>query len=378
MPVRTTGPGHIESTPVPGRRGAPGRRHISFPVFLLSSSLLMDDVEEQILSYPQLPDAEKEAVEAYVEDHPEWAPLLRDVRALEAAAREASVDPAAVDDPLLAAYVVARHLGTGAESPALAEAFEALERRMEEDPSLRERAEAARRRLRSAEAAVDPVSQFEALTGRRLPAEAAPAAADPPTDRDPTADRDPAAPTTSVVDRLLSLPLAVRGVGAVAVLLLGTYAALFVASTASQSTLDRLAAVDVGDQMVESYYSTNTRSATAPTADTAQAGTLYLDALATLRDARTSTLGLFPRYDAEAVGRAEAQLKRVLDRTEQDSFLALEAQFYLGKANLAQGQVDAARTRFETVVEGEGRLAEEARRILDTLREEAPAGAPGT
>jgi TolA-binding protein len=273
---------------------------------------------------------------------------------------------------------VARHLGTGDEAPALAEAFEALERRMEEDPALRERADAARRRLRKAEAAVDPVSQFEELTGHSLSPEPSPAPADASTGGAPAADREPAAPTTSVVDRLLSLPLAVRGVGAVAVLLLGTYAALFVASTASQSTLDRLAAVDVSDQMVESYYSTNTRSATAPTADTTQAGTLYLDALATLRGARSSTLGLFPSYDAEAIKRAEAQLKRVIDRTEQDSFLALEAQFYLGKALLAQGRVDAAWARFETVVENEGRRAQEARRLLDTLQEEAPAETTGT
>ena len=338
----------------------------------------MDDVEEQILSYSQLSDAEKQAVEAYVEDHPEWAPLLRDVRALEATAREARVDPAAADDPLLAAYVVARHLGTGDESPALAEAFEALERRMEEEPALRERVEAARQRLQNAEAAIDPASQFEELTGHSLPAEASPVPAGRSANATPAADRDPAAPTTSVVDRLMGLPLAVRGVGAVVVLLLGTYAALFVASTASQSALDRLAAVDVGDQMVESYYSTNTRSATAPTRDTAQAGTLYLDALATLRGARTSTLGLFPSYDTDAVEQAEAQLKRVLDRTEQDSFLALEAQFYLGKAHLAQGQVAAARNRFAAVVEREGRLAEEARRILDALQEEAPAETTGT
>ncbi|MFB6249949.1 MAG: tol-pal system YbgF family protein [Salinibacter sp.] len=339
----------------------------------------MDDVEEQILSYPQLPEVEKQAVEAYVEDHPEWAPLLRDVRALESAARGANVDPAAPDDPLLAAYVVARHPETDTESPALGEAFEALERRMDEDAVLRERVDAARRRLRSAEAEVDPVSQFEELTGHALPA-AETAPADAPMDDAPAADRAdraPASPSKSLVDRVMALPLAVRGIGAVAGLLLGTYAVLFAASTASQSTLDRLAAVDVSSQMVESYYSTNTRSATAPTADTTRAGPLYLDALATLRDARTSTLGLFPRYDGDALERAEAQLKKVLDRTEQDSFLALEAQFYLGKAYLAQGRVDAARARFKAVVEREGRRAQEARRILETLRKQASGEAAG-
>jgi TolA-binding protein len=330
----------------------------------------MDDVEEQILSYPQLPEAEKQAIEAYVEDHPEWAPLLRDVRALESAARAAGVDSTAVDDPLLGAYVAARYLELDLEGSALADVFEGLKRRMDDDDALREQVDAARRRLRRAEAQIDPVSQFEDLTGHSLSAEAESAPADAPTEEAPAADRDPAPPSTSLVDRVMALPLAVRGVGAVAVLLLGTYAVLLTASTASQSTLDRLAAVDVSDQMVESYYSTNTRSATAPTTDTMQPGTLYLDALATLRDARTSTLGLFPGYDGVALERATTQLKQVLDRTEQDSFLALQAQFYLGKAYLAQGQVDAARARFERVVEHGGHRAEEARRILGALKEE--------
>ena len=102
----------------------------------------MDDVEEQILSYPQLPEVEKQAVEAYVEDHPEWAPLLRDVRALESAARNANVDPAAVDNPLLGAYVVDRHLESDVEASALADLFEILERRMDDDDALRERVDA--------------------------------------------------------------------------------------------------------------------------------------------------------------------------------------------------------------------------------------------
>jgi len=333
----------------------------------------MDDVEEQILSYPQLPEVEKQAVEAYVEDHPEWAPLLRDVRALESAARNANVDPAAVDNPLLGAYVVDRHLESDVEASALADLFEILERRMDDDDALRERVDAAHRRLRRAEADIDPVSQFEDLTGRALSPEAESDPAGAPTEEAPATDRaerDPAPPSTALVDRVMALPLAVRGIGAVAVLLLGTYAVLFAASTASQSTLDRLAAVDVSDQMVESYYSTNTRSATPSTTDTTQAGPLYLEALGTLRGARTSTLGLFPDYDTEALEQAEARLKRVLERTEQDSFLALQAQFYLGKTYLAQGDVDAARSRFERVAEHGGLRAEEARRILGVLEEE--------
>ena len=173
------------------------------------------------------------------------------------------------------------------------------------------------------------------------------------------------------VERLLELPLALRWAGAAVVLLLGVYVALFAASEASQSTLDRLAAVDLSNQVVDNYTSTSTRSAL-PSPDTLTTDQLYVDALTTLRKARNSTLGLFPNYDAEKLDQTEQLLNRVLDRTGAGSFLALESQFYLGKVHLAQGQVELARSNFQTVVEREGRMAEEARDILETLQEEYP------
>jgi TolA-binding protein len=327
----------------------------------------MNDVEEQILSYPHLPDEKKRAVEAYVEEHPEWAPLLRDVRALESVGRD---EVPFSEEPLLVAYVVAQHLQFEVGSTAMAEAFEAFEDRMEADVALRERVEAARRRLRSAEAKIDPASQFEALTDHSLTAEeASTSASAPAVEADRSSTERGVSSVSSFVDRVMALPIAVRGLGAAVVVLLGTYVALFVASTASQSPLGRLATVEVSEQMMESYYSSPTTRSATPTSDTAQVGTLYLDALSTLREARTSTLGLFPSYDSTALRRAETQLSRVLERTEADSFLGLEVQFYLGKTYLAQERVDSARARFEAVVENEGRRAEEARRILRDLQD---------
>lgn len=334
----------------------------------------MDNVEEQILSYPHLSAEEQREVEVYVEGHPEWAPLLRDVRGLESFIRgvpdggeETSLES------LLTAYVVIRHFQRGGKvSVEMERLFEKVEERLEDESELQERVEAIRRRLKRAEAGLDPVSHFEELTGHSLAPDAERASASSPEPSTRTNESRSSSRRTSMaslLDWMEGLPLAIRGVGAAAVLLLGTYAVLFVASEASQSTLDQLAAVDVSTQMVESYYSTNTRSAT-PSADTLTADGLYLEALSILRDARTSTLGLFPRYDSDALEETETKLKRVLEQTESGSFLALEAQYYLGKVALAQGRVEAARDRFETVVEREGRLAEDARRILQTLQEE--------
>ncbi len=327
----------------------------------------MDNVEEQILSYPHLSVEQQREVEVYVEAHSEWAPLLRDVRALESFVRgggETSLDV------LLTAYVVVRHVqDRGDVSTALERLFDSFEERLENEPELRDRVDATRRRLERAEARIDPASHVEELTGHSLASERGQAPASSDARSTDEADATERAPTVSLFDWIGRLPLAVRGMGVAVVLLLGTYAVLFVASEASQSTLDRLAAVDVSTQMVESYYSTNTRSAL-PSADTLTADGLYLEALSTLRDARTSTLGLFPRYDSTALEETETKLTRVLDQTESGSFLALEAQFYLGKVALAQERVEAARDRFERVVEREGRLAEDARRILETLQAE--------
>ncbi len=332
----------------------------------------MQNVEEQILSYPHLSVEKQREVETYVEDHPEWAPLLRDVRSLESLVR--GQEAVSSSDAFVTTYVVAHHLHPEEVSPELKDAFRRLEQEMENDPALRERIEAARRRVEEAEAAVDPVPHFEKLTGHALEpdmGEATASAESAAAAREPTQDRDALAPIRSFVDELLRLPLAVRGAGAAVALLLGTYIILFAASEASQSPLDRLAAVDVSNQVVDNYASTATRSATS-SSDTATADQLYVDAVTAVQDARTSTLGLFPSYDAERLKRAEQLLAQVIDRTESGSFLALEAHYYLGKTHLAQEQIEVARSHFKTVVKQEGRMAEEAREILETLQEEYP------
>lgn len=335
-----------------------------------STSLLMHHVEEQILSYPHLSAEKQREIETYVEDHPEWASLLQDVRSMESLARREETSSST--DALLETYVVVQRLHPGDVPAGLNDAFRRLEQRMEDEPELQKRAEAARERLAAAEATVDPVAHFEALTGHSLEADAegasAPAEATNTTP-EPASGREKVASPLAFLDELLRLPLAVRWGGAAIALLLGAYVVLFAASEASQSTLDRLAAVDVSNQVVENYTSTATRSAV-PSRDTLTADQLYVDALSAVRDARTSTLGLFPRYNAEKLDRAEQLLTKVLDQTESGSFLALETQFYLGKVHLAKGQVDAARSNFTAVVEQEGRLAAEARSILETLQDE--------
>ena len=323
------------------------------------------NVEEQILAYPHLSREKRQEVETYVEQNPEWAALLKDVRSVEGLS--AAVSASLPSDTLLATYVMVRHLGQDEEmSVQMREAFARLEARIEEDDALRREAEAAERRLKAAESSLDPVSHFEALTEHDLEVEEEADAQAP--DAAASEPASSSAASASWWDVFEGLPrLLPRGV-AVAMVLVGLYGGLYGISLMTQSTLDRLAAMEVSDQVVDNYANARMRSAE-PEASSA-ADEQYLEALSILETARISTLGLFPRYNADRLDQAQQRLGQVLEETEPNSFLALEAHFYLGKIALAQGNVDAARTHFKTVVQREGRQTQEAYEILKTLQQE--------
>lgn len=327
----------------------------------------MDDIEEKILSYPHLPEEEQREIEAYVESNPEWAPLLEDVRSLEALAEDVQGDHSS--SVFLATYVAVQHFhpeGVRGLPSSLQEPLARIEARLDEDEALCREAAAMRRQLSEAEAAVDPVSHFEELTGRRLEE-------DVDSERAQVTEaeaQDVREPRPSVLEVFFTLPVLVRRAAAAVVLLVGLYGGLYATSVATQSTLDRLATVDVSDQVIDNYVATELRSADSES-DSASVDDRYLKALSALRAARTTSLGLFPRYDAEKLNRAERLLKQVLDQVDTGSFLALEAHFYLGKVSLAEGEIEAARDHFETVVGGEGRKMDEAHEILSTLSQES-------
>jgi hypothetical protein len=326
----------------------------------------MENVEEQILTYPHRSQEGRREIEAFVEEHPEWAPLLRDVRALEgvAQARRRIDVQEGPSEALIATYVTVKHLHPEDVSPRFGEAFRRLEDRIETDETLREQADVMRRRLEAAEAEVDPAAQFEELTGHDLSVSMADGSASAP---DTERAREP---TPTLLESFYQLTAPVQWVGTALALLLGVYGVLYGVSVATQSPLERLATIEVSEQVVGSYAPGDTRGGSAD-ADTVRAQDLYLEALSILRTARTSTLGLFPGYDADKIARAERLLRDVVEREGSGSFLALEAQFYLGKTHLAQQQADQARAQFENVVRNEGRRADDARRILDALPDAA-------
>lgn len=357
----------------------------------------MNRTEQRILSYPHLSRGEQRDVETYVEENPEWAPLLREVQMLESLA--SSVDPPeapsstgaskAVSPDVLATYVVARHFASPDSSSRITTAFRDIEDRLAEDDELRQRAEKMQHRIEEVEEAVDPLRHFAHVTGRD-PGSMSDASDALPSadDRPPVSNEQQEAPGHDGRSRqrgaerepdrgpkrgMAPISRPARWAMAAVALCVAVYGLLYAASWSTQSPVDRLAVMDVSTDVIEGYQ-TRVRSPMPQASADTTPDDLYLRALPLLRNARTSTLGLFPHFDLRKLSEAESLLQRVVDRTESGSFLQLEAYFYLGKINLAQGEVETARTQFKEVVRREGRRAESAYQILKELEEVRPAG----
>lgn len=304
-------------------------------------------LEEKIFIYPQLSEEEQREVDRYVERHPELAPLLDEVKVAGVFDSDRLRETTPPNREALAYYVATRHFSARALPPALQPLFERIEQRLAADPEWRAQYEAFVRRLEAAADRSDPAAQFEALSGHTLESQEVPA------DRSSRHDPHP------------------RGTrrarwAAVAVLVcLGLYGMLWVADGLMQSDMERLAAVESSELQLEGYTTTMRGGRQLP--DTASSDALHLEALAHMRKARTSFLGLFRRYDPPAIREAASLFERVIEREEEHSYLQLEAYYFLGKIRLAQGRREEALTAFGQVVEGGGRNADEAREIVREL-----------
>ena len=181
-------------------------------------------------------------------------------------------------------------------------------------------------------------------------------------------------------------PKAVRYAGAAVLAVVVLYGTLRAASRFSQSQMERLASVEGERLRVEGYTGgggggglrLRGGGAASPSAsaDSSSLDQRYLRALRTLRAARSTTLGLLPRYDAEGLRRAERRLEAVVADAEAGSFLQLEALFFLGKARLGLGNKAGATRALRRVAADGGRLTPEAQDLLRTLYEDAAYDGP--
>ncbi|NBB87417.1 MAG: hypothetical protein GVY12_14510 [Bacteroidetes bacterium] len=315
----------------------------------------MDAIKEKILVFHSLSADEQAAVRTYVAEHPEWEPALalaEDLTDLLQAAQGLTAEPPSQD--MLAHLLVAEASGAEPLPPAMADAWARAEEALAADPAYREHYEALVARLKALSAEADPAAHFARLSGHTVePAAQEPAAASRANDRPPTRRG------------LLHSP--VRFVLATVACILVVYGALWGVSELTTPTHERLAAIDTDELYLEGFNRAAMRSGNEAASAASSPDALYLQALEQLRGARTSILGLFPRYDDAALSEAEGLLNEVIAAEEVGSFVQLDAYYFLGKIHLARGDKPAAREALLRVVRGEGRNARAASDILQHL-----------
>lgn len=142
--------------------------------------------------------------------------------------------------------------------------------------------------------------------------------------------------------RLSSWHASVRTGLTVFLVALMAYGVLWVSGRAARPDTYALASIEAFDE--------NLRTAVRGTDATSDAHEAFASGAAALRDAPTSTWGLFPHYDDDAARRAVESLKRAFASAD-DPFRRARAAFFLGKAYLMLDNPTAARWWLQRAVE---------------------------
>ncbi|MFN3596195.1 MAG: hypothetical protein ACK41D_02880 [Rubricoccaceae bacterium] len=311
--------------------------------------------------YPALTRAERAEADRVLAARPDLADAYAEARALAALLDDvASGADAGLHGDALTEHVAETMAGRPG-NPALAQA-------LAHDAALRAEADARREALLRLDAAEDPIARFERLTGRTPGSLAAPPAgarAVPPA----CAQRKPRpAETRPAITRGRArrtpgwLRLASLAVVACAL----AWSALAVASRAALPERARVA--DLGD--VAGYALPTLRG------DSPEDALMRYHALAAeVAAARRTTLGLFPRYDAEALAPLEGRMAALAAEAPAGSDAQQEAGLAAARIALYLGRDDAARRHTEALVATGGYRSPVARRLLDYVAsgtDEAP------
>jgi hypothetical protein len=302
----------------------------------------MDPIEEQLFLYPYLSPEEQQAVAAYLEQHPEGKALRDEALALAALWAQARRELNAPDEALLAWMVATRALRHHPMSEEMQSVFARLEAHLQAYPDVPAQVAALEARRLALESASDPLVQFERLSGLRLEGLPAPVV---PAQREDRLARPR-------LQRLV-LPAWHRYAVAASVLLVALYGALFLAG---QRTFQlSIPPDDPGLQ------------APMPRGEAVVVDARYRQALQQLVAARSTTLGLFPRYDRVQIKTAQGLLTQVLVAHEPGTFLHCQAAFYLGQTHLLLAEPAAARNAFREALQPDCPRHDEAAEALRQL-----------
>jgi hypothetical protein len=308
----------------------------------------MPPIDQLLLIYDDLPPAERSEADAYLIDHPDARKTVEEGRRLRALARRPrSGEPGVTDAELL--YLLSAPPGRPLP-PLLAAVADRVEAARAASPEVAARHEELAHQIQEFEASIPSArAQFEALTGRSL------------RQRDGVRqDRPAVAPARHRWRQPAPWSPAKLAIAAT-ILLAVAYGVLFMVSEASLSETERLAALGG----VPSDYAVVQLRGEASQADRVTGN--YVAALEELRQARSTTLGLFPRYDADGLDRALERFGAVVEADVPDGAFGLEARFLRARILLYRGEVAAAREELRLVIDRQGPSAPDAARLLETM-----------
>ncbi|MEM6644821.1 MAG: hypothetical protein AAF730_01070 [Bacteroidota bacterium] len=302
--------------------------------------------------YLDLSNAERAALRRYVDAHPELSGDLTAVEMIDRMARAVGTvygaTEAAGNDEVLRYLVYTRMLQPGVPSP-LAPLWTAMDARAAAEPSFAARLEALQQSLQDAEPEVDAVAQFERLSTHRL-TQGAPS----------RLDRAPRRSARASTRRVW------RWTGAALAMLIGVYGALFTVSQVQESAVQQLAVL--GSAALGDSAAGPTRGIVMPPRNEAiSTDELFRQATRMLRNARSTSLGLFPQYNPDSLAESIVALEAVISREEDDSFYIGQAHFVLGQAYLLLDDADAAQASLEAALSSGAHSATLAQEQLDVL-----------
>ncbi|CAM3215490.1 hypothetical protein [Rhodothermus bifroesti] len=317
---------------------------------------------QKLLQYPWLAAEEQEALAQQIqEEQPEWQPLLEAIEELTPVLRPLHPDPGESRfEELLAYYLVTRRF-SGTLPLEVQAYFSALETELRANVALQQRLEVLADRLQALIGSFDAVQHFGSLTGYQIEAEALEEVrcSEPLGARSGRVAKHWGDRSARALGRQGRRWRWVERGALVVVGFAALYSALFVWGRHQQSELERLGFIAPVLLEVDTYRGEPLESAGPEAA--------YRQAVAQLRQAYTSVLGLFPHYRKAPLQEAAALLLHVVSQPEASPLLRHEAAFLLGKVQLLLEDVPAARQAFLQAVELEGPHAAEAQRLLEAL-----------
>ena len=303
----------------------------------------MQHIQEKILLFFDLTEEERADVEQHVREHPELEALFAESQALHAML-EAVQEDAIPDASALIDYVLFSAITAGNPPADVAARHARTEAAVREHSELQAQVEAIRSSLhRLTETAEDPIARFDRLTTRKQGSSSTPAA-----DREAVARR-----------QSMRLARPVRLALAASLALVAVYGALSVMSWQLQPERARLAGLQ---NTAEAFEEMRFRGqSNEPPPDD------LVESLEILREARSSTLGLFPSYDGDRLDAAAELAERVAVDEDQTTLQRAQAHYILGKIRMYQGRDPEAARALQVVVDRQAEGAEDARRLLDFI-----------